>query len=268
MRTSSSWTETGITWANKPAADARRDRRPGAVSTGAWVEWDVTPLVTGAGQVDCCWRQAVSDGVNFHSRESRAPTRRPELVVTVSNEAYARPLGASPLALGPRAGIRRLHLGRTACTARRSRHASCNPPSPASDNLTVGTQDANGKASNSVGSFRYTVRTGDPGTPADEADVAFEFRLSDVRVAGTLADYSGEVQPRTTMRITDRRSRPGVNETGTVEDLVLPSTVPCAVTPDANTGAVCNVTSDASTRSRRAWCARAPARSGRSAPSR
>ena len=88
-------------------------------------------------------------------------------------------------------------------------HASCNPPSPASDNLTVGTQDANAKAANSVGSFRYAVRVGDPGTPADEADVAFEFRLSDVRVAGTLADYSGEVQPRATMRMTDRRSLPG-----------------------------------------------------------
>ena len=71
--------------------------------------------------------------------------------------------------------------------------------------------------------------------------MGFEFRLSDVRVAGTLADYSGEVQPRTTIRITDRRSLPGMNETGTVEDLVLPSTIPCAVTPDANTGAVCNL---------------------------
>ena len=160
----------------------------------------------------------------------------------MSNEAYARPVGASPL----RAALVPAY---DACTSGNRMHGpplehpSCNPPSPASDNLTVGTQDANAKPSNSVGSFRYAVRTGDPGTPADEADVGFEFRLSDVRVAGTLADYSGEVQPRTTMRITDRRSLPGVNETGTVEDLVLPSTIPCAVTPDVNTGAVCNVTS-------------------------
>ena len=242
MPTSSSWTETGITWANKPAATGGAVSDAPAVATGSWVELDVTPLVTGPGQLNLLLHQAVSDGVNFHSRESVTTTRRPELAVTVSNEAYARPVGAAPLrsALVP---------AYDACTSGNRMHgpplahASCNPPSPASDNLTVGTQDANAKASNSVGSFRYAVLTGDPGTPADEADVGFEFRLSDVRVAGTLADYSGEVQPRTTMRITDRRSLPGVNETGTVEDLVLPSTIPCAVTPDVNTGAVCNVTS-------------------------
>jgi hypothetical protein len=62
-----------------------------------------------------------------------------------------------------------------------------------------------------------------------------------VRSADTLSDYSGELQARATIRITDLRNGPGTNETGTVEDLVLPATIPCAETPDANTGAVCNL---------------------------
>jgi hypothetical protein len=204
------------------------------------VELDVTPLVTGPGQVNLLLHQAVSDGVNFHSRESLTTIRRPELAVTVSNEAYARPVGAAPFR-SP------LVPAYDACTSGNRvhgppfEHPSCNPPSQASDNLTVGAPDANGTQANSIGSFRYGVLPGDPGTPADEADVGFEFNLSDVRAAGTLIDYSGELQPRATIRITDRRSGPGANETGTVEDMVLPATIPCAVTSNANTGAVCNL---------------------------
>jgi hypothetical protein len=179
--------------------------------------------------------------VNFSSRESTNTTRRPELVVTVANDAYARPRGATPFysqlvpAYDPCTSANRTH-------GPPLEHPSCNPPSQASDNLTVGTPDANGKTANSSGSFRYGVRVGDPATLADEADVAFDFKLSDVRVAGTLADYSGELQPRATIRMTDKRHGPAVNETGSVEDLVLPATVPCAVTADVNIGAACNLT--------------------------
>jgi len=86
------------------------------------------------------------------------------------------------------------------------------------------------------------VRVGIPATPEDEADVALEFKLSDVRDKTTLADYTGELQPRATVRMTDRRNGPAANETGTVEDLVLPATVPCAPTLDAGIGAACNLT--------------------------
>ena len=181
--------------------------------------------------------------MNFHSRESLTTTRRPELAVTVSNEAYARPAGAV-------AAPRRPSCRPTTPALRANRmhgppleHPSCNPPSQASDNLTVGTQDANGNAGQ-LG--RVIPVRGAARRPRDarltRRTSVFEFRLSDVRTAGTLSDYSGELQSRATIRITDRRSRPGANETGTVEDLVLPATIPCAVTPDANTGAVCNVT--------------------------
>ena len=242
MPTSGSWSETGITWANKPAATGGATFDATEIVTGSWVEFDVTPLVTGAGEVNLLLHQTISDGVNFHSRESLTTNRRPELAVTVSNGAYARPAGASPLrsplvpAYDPCTSANRVH-------GPPLEHPSCNPPSQASDNLTVGSQDANGKPADSVGWLRYSVLAGDPGTPADDADVRIEFRLSDVRAAGTLSDYGGELQPRATMRITDRRNVPGVNETGTVEDLVLPATIQCAVTADEGTGGACNLTS-------------------------
>ncbi len=88
----------------------------------------------------------------------------------------------------------------------------------------------------------YTVRPGAPGTPADEADVALDFRLSDVRNAGDLSDYTGELQARTSVRITDRRNGESESQPGTVEDLLLPATVQCAATSAATTGGACNLT--------------------------
>ena len=50
---------------------------------------------------------------------------------------------------------------------------SCNPPVQESGFLTVGTNDANGAAPNSVGSVRLGVMPGDPSTPGDQADVVY-----------------------------------------------------------------------------------------------
>ena len=50
-------------------------------------------------------------------------------------------------------------------------YPSCNPPAQSSPHLTVGTPDANSRTANMVGSVRFEVLAGDPGTPADEADV-------------------------------------------------------------------------------------------------
>jgi len=108
--------------------------------------------------------------------------------------------------------------------------------------VTVGTPDANGRGPNSIGSVRYRVRPGDPATPADEADVAVAFRLTDVRVAATLEDYTGELQPRPSVRVTDRFSGAVANEPGTVEDLALPATAPCGATAETNIGATCSLT--------------------------
>ena len=72
--------------------------------------------------------------------------------------------------------------------------ASCNPPSERSGFLTVGTPDANSSPASMSGRMRFDTVVGDPGTPADEADVQIKFSVTDVRDRTTLADYTGELQ--------------------------------------------------------------------------
>jgi chitodextrinase len=83
--TGTGWTETGLTWANKPPpTSAARDDK-GAIAVNTWVEYDVTPFVTGNGTVSFRLAGTSSDGVDFHAREAAA--NRPELVVTAAGTA-------------------------------------------------------------------------------------------------------------------------------------------------------------------------------------
>ena len=125
---------------------------------------------------------------------------------------------------------------------------SCNPPVQSSDYLTVGTPDANGSAPQSMGRLRYVVMVGNPGTPADEADVKLEATLSDIRcrvagpacVAGALSDFGGKLQLQFSVRITDK-----LNELGhsiTMQDPVfMISEIHCSVTPGSTAGSDCGV---------------------------
>ena len=45
-------------------------------------------------------------------------------------------------------------------------------------------------------------------TPADEGDVIFVVELSDVRESPTLADYTGELEAKVGLRITDALNGP------------------------------------------------------------
>ena len=110
---------------------------------------------------------------------------------------------------------------------------SCNPPAQTSGQLTVGTPDANGAAANSVGSVRMSVINGNPATTADEADVRYKVSITDVRCKPTQpagcnaprADYTGQLQVETGLRITDRYNGP--SEVGTGQDTSFGVTVPC-----------------------------------------
>jgi len=55
-----------------------------AVSSGSWVEYDVTSAVSGSGELNLALIATSSDGTDFASRESSQATRRPQLVVTFS----------------------------------------------------------------------------------------------------------------------------------------------------------------------------------------
>lgn len=72
------WTESGITWANAPAIGTAALDTRGAVTTGTWVEWDVTAAVAGNGSLSLAIRNAGGSGT-YSSREG---VNDPQLVVT------------------------------------------------------------------------------------------------------------------------------------------------------------------------------------------
>jgi dienelactone hydrolase len=156
---------------------------------------------------------------------------------------YARPAGASPLRMP-------LVVAYKPCAAPNREHgpplafASCNPPQQSSAALTVGTPDANGKATSMVGFVRYRVQPGNPSTPADEADVAIDIVINDVRRRSDLADYTGELLVNHTLRITDRFNGAGENEPGTMVEYDFPIFPPCAATAEP-AGADCSLTTTA-----------------------
>jgi hypothetical protein len=164
--------------------------------------------------------------------------------VTVDEPGYPRPQGASPLRSA-------LVLAYDECTSPNRvhgpplEHPSCNPPSQSSPNLTSGTPDANGTPAKFVGSYRLGVAAGNPATTEDEADVNIAVSLADVRNAGDLTDYAGEVLARSTIRVTDRYNGDSQAETGTTEDLPFEVTVPCTATGDSTVGATCQISTTA-----------------------
>jgi hypothetical protein len=81
----SSWTESGATYENRPARTGPEAARTGPVTSGRYVELDVTPLVTGPGPVTFELAGAGGDGAGFKSRNSSS--NRPELVIDTGTPA-------------------------------------------------------------------------------------------------------------------------------------------------------------------------------------
>jgi hypothetical protein len=119
--------------------------------------------------------------------------------------------------------------------------SSCNPPVQSSSALTVGAPDANGQVANSVGFVKYRVLAGVPGG-VDDSDVSFLFNLTDVRVKPSLADYAGQLQATTPVRITDRMSGASETEQATGSDVDVSVTVPCVTTGSTTIGSTCSLT--------------------------
>jgi len=109
----------------------------------------------------------------------------------------------------------------------------------------VGTPDANARTANMTGSVRFAAELGNPGTPADEADVLIQTNVTDVRATAGLSDYTGELEARVTLRVTDRLNGPGQNEVGTMTDMPYTFAVPCTVTGSTNVGATCSLSTTA-----------------------
>src|SRR5215207_8710632 len=81
--TGTGWTETGITWSNRPARSTAALEDKGAVTANTWLDYDVTGAgIAGDGSYGFVVATSSSDGTVFDSRE--AASFRPELIVTSS----------------------------------------------------------------------------------------------------------------------------------------------------------------------------------------
>jgi hypothetical protein len=77
--TGNNWTETGITWNNRPARTGNAADNKGSIGTNTWVEYSVTSLVNGNGTFNFLLAGDSNDNVIFSAREGSNP---PQLVIT------------------------------------------------------------------------------------------------------------------------------------------------------------------------------------------
>jgi len=80
--TANSWSETGITWNNRPARTSGAADNKGSISKNTWVDYNVTALVTGNGTYSFVLAGDSNDNVIFSSREGSNP---PQLVITFAS---------------------------------------------------------------------------------------------------------------------------------------------------------------------------------------
>ena len=76
------WTETGITWSNRPVRNAAVIADTGKVAANVTLDYDVKPVVSGDGTVTFVLVGTSDDGVDFASRQNGTASKRPRLVVT------------------------------------------------------------------------------------------------------------------------------------------------------------------------------------------
>lgn len=79
--TTNEWTETGITWNTRPARTSNGMDDKSTIGTGVWVEYNITPLITGDGIYSFVLVATSTDSVSFSSSEG---SQAPQLVLNIS----------------------------------------------------------------------------------------------------------------------------------------------------------------------------------------
>lgn len=232
------WTETGDDWWTgqipNGKIDARWSTNPITDANFAQATPIAAPATTAASglpeQVTVSGLPTTPGQTIFFAERSTDDAGNTSLIArTKLIRGFARPKGATPtrasltVAFKPCGSPNRTHGAPLS-------YGSCAPPQQASDQLTVGTPDANGRAANSVGSVLYSVTS---------SDVRIAVSITDVRKKSDLSDYTGELQADQTIRITDRANGTPADEPGTVADTSFPVTVPCTATASSTIGSTC-----------------------------
>ena len=162
-------------------------------------------------------------------------------------EGFARPKGASPITF-------RLVPAYEECTDSNDNAThgaplavpSCNPAIPASDHLTLGSPDANGKPVASSGSLILREVGESPINPTngDQGDVQITGSITDVRKQSDLSDYTGELRAVLGLRITDRHNGESSAIPATAQDTPFAFNFACSATA-GDEGGTCNVATTA-----------------------
>jgi hypothetical protein len=91
--TGNTWTETGITWNNRPARTGGVIDNKGAINKNTWVEYNVAPVVTSNGTFNFVLVGDSSDEIRFSSRQG---SNRPQLVITFSSSTNTPTVTRTP----------------------------------------------------------------------------------------------------------------------------------------------------------------------------
>jgi calcineurin-like phosphoesterase family protein len=186
------------------------------------------------------WRFVPAAGSTFADAGNEACRTAP---------GYARPRSAGRMTMT-------LVPASSRCTSPNAVHGpslvapSCSPAAQSSRYLTVGTPDLNGQPAGFRGYLSLTVMAQVPVDPSDgdQADVKINATLDDVRRAGDFTDYTGQLQGRLLLRITDRVNTGSLTQPATASDLPLSFAISCQATPaDPNRGSTCNLASSIDT---------------------
>lgn len=92
-RVGGSWTESAVTWNNRPSRGGEAIDDAGAVQPGTWVEYDLTEIVSNNATLNFGLYSTSTDVVVFSSREGVNP---PQLVITTVNGSGAASVGEVP----------------------------------------------------------------------------------------------------------------------------------------------------------------------------
>jgi predicted acyl esterase len=157
-------------------------------------------------------------------------------------DGYARPKSASPTTVPLVPAFKQCSEPNVSHRAPLA-FPSCRPPVQASDYLTVGTPDANGKPAVSIGKVRLDVTGESPidFENGDQADVLLNASLNDVRNKADLSDYTGELRAVFGIRITDRNNSPAADTPATGIDSTFAFNMACSATSGSE-GGTCNAT--------------------------
>jgi hypothetical protein len=100
--TSNTWTETGITWNNRPARTSAALEDKGALAASSWVDYNVTQIITGNGTYSFILATDAADLLGLSSREGSAA---PQLVITLPDATNTTLPTATPTTIQPTATL-------------------------------------------------------------------------------------------------------------------------------------------------------------------